>query len=1702
MKQRILLTLTLLVSCYQIFAQDFSNKGKDFYIAFPDHVDGTGAAMGIYITSDVNASGQIKVGSNTINFTVTANTVTRKFIGPTTGGDAPNTGIVNTNQDGILIGGGIRLTSDNPVVVYAHIIRSARSGATLVLPVTVWGREYVVPSYRSSGASGANSGFGEINVVASEPNTIVEITPTVTSRNGARALNVPYTITLANPGDVYQVQFPKDSDISGTKVKSVATPGNPCKPIAVYSATTWSAFNCTSASGGDNLYQQLFPVRAWGKQFLTAPFKNKTYDIVRVFVTDPTTVVKKTENGGQITLNGLVNNSYYEFTTANPTLIEGDKAISVVHYITSQTCGGGNSDPEMIVLNPIEQTINDITVFSARQNWVPTGQSNVNQCFLNIIIKSTAAASFRINNNLPTATFVPIPGTLYSYLQEDVSTIATTNPVHTLKADSSFIAIAYGYGNVESYGYNAGTNVKDLYQYVSIQNQFATVNFPATCKGTPFNYAITLPYQPLSLNWDFNNNPNQSPNTTVVNNSPVADSSFVRDGRTLYVYKLPGNYLFSASGTYPVKVTVNNPTSDGCSGLQEISYDVVVFDKPAADFNYTHTGCLTDTLYFTDATNGFGRQVIKWNWEFGDGSIDSVRNPKKRYATAQTYPVKLTSITDIGCLADTIKNVIISEKPISKFGSSLPKCIAKPITFTDSSTIGVGTIVEWKWYFPGGIVITNSTNAPVTQSFPVVGSYTVSLVVKSNSGCKDSTAQTFVIHPNPIPDFSLPIVCLPVGAASFTSLSVISDGTQAQFGYQWFFGDGGTATTAAPTHNYSSTGPFDVKLIVTSVNGCIDSTTKSLTTVYAQPKADFTATTEVCLRDTTVFTDASNGFGSAVVRWRWDFGDGTTDTIQNPRHRYATADTFTVKLFMYTDKGCISDTMTKEVIVHTLPSPDFSTSLPSCETKQVTITNLTNPNVGTSTNWYWDFGDATNANLTNGNPFPKTYSTWGNYTIRLATINSKGCKSDTISKPIRVNPQPEVGFILPEVCLTDAFALFTDTSSIADNSQSQFTYQWNFGDPNATMANPNTSTLINPQHKYSAIGLYPVKLTVTSKDNCVDTLTQVITVNGAIPVADFAVLNNSGLCSNLPVQIQNTSTVDFGTITKVQIIWDNLNAPATIFTDDMPTPNKIYSNIYPDFQTPASKTYQVRFIAYSGGSCLDDVIKTITVHASPKVSFQTMPGICFEATPRQITQATESGFVTGGFLFTGNGVSPTGLFNPATAGVGTHNIQYLFASNMGCRDSATKPITVWPSPTAVWGYSNPTCERNGISFSDTSVANFSNIVQWQWNFGDGNTSNNNSGTTFVKTYTTAGNYNASLRVLTDSGCISLPVAKTIAVHPLPIVNFSLPSICLPDGNGQFNDASTIADGSQLLFNYNWSFGDGGTSAQQNPIHRYFALGPYNVKLIITTNNNCVDSLTKSLTTVYPQPKADFTFNPNEVCLGDDFAFTDISNGINGTVTKWRWNFDDGTTDTIRNPVKLYSTDRTYNVSLHIYNSLGCVSDTMVKPLTVHPYPTVNAGPDLFVLEGGNTILQPVATGNDLSYAWSPSLYLDSANIKNPRSTPLADITYTITVTGRGNCAVDDDVFVKVLLAPSIPNAFSPNADGINDVWNIKYLESYPGCTIEVFDRSGASIFRSEGYTKPWDGTVKGKPLPVGTYYYIVNPKNGRKQIAGSVTILK
>ncbi|MBA3675678.1 MAG: PKD domain-containing protein, partial [Chitinophagaceae bacterium] len=527
-------------------------------------------------------------------------------------------------------------------------------------------------------------------------------------------------------------------------------------------------------------------------------------------------------------------------------------------------------------------------------------------------------------------------------------------------------------------------------------------------------------------------------------------------------------------------------------------------------------------------------------------------------------------------------------------------------------------------------------------------------------------------------------------------------------------------------------------------------------------------------------------------------------------------------------------------------------------------------------------------------------------------------------------------------------------------------------------------------------------------------------------------------------------------------------------------------------------------------NCVAERIKSITVNAAPKVQFLALRDTCLNINSFQLTQASEIGAVPGTGVYSGPGITNgSGIFSPTTAGVGTHILKYTFTSSNGCIDTASQSITVLPPPVADFTFSSPYCETRDIIFSDNSTASSGTITTWTWNFDDGSpVVIKKTSAPFPHIFTIAKTYNVTLTVTTTEGCSSAVFIKPITIHPLPVPDFSMSKTCLPNANAQFIDLSTIADGTQNQFTYLWNFGDpnsstsNNTSTLKNPTHLYSALGPYNVSLQVTSNNGCAMEIIKTYNDIHPQPKANFTFSPASVCLGAPINFTDQSNGLDGSIQQYQWNFGDNTTSSQQNPSHTFNTAGTYNVKLFINNSQGCNSDTATKSVIVYPYPVVNAGPDKSVLEGGTITLEPTVTGNNLQYLWTPSQYLSNTTILNPVVTGVADITYTLTVTANGGCVASDQVVVKVLRFPKIPNTFTPNGDGINETWIIQNLETYPEARVQVFNRYGQLVFESKGYTKPWNGTMNGQSLPFGTYYYIIEPGNGRIPIKGYVTLIK
>lgn len=1908
------------------YSQDFSNKGKDFWVGYGFHVSmgpngantGGNYQMVLYFATDSATTVTVSCPGNgyTATYNIAANTIF-------TTAPLPKSGAQDCRlfSEGT-INKGIHVVSTKPIVAYAHIYDQSISGATILFPTPTLGKEYYSVNFEQRSNSNNSNCFFYV-IACDTGTTTVRITPSANTIGGWVA-NSSYLVNLTQ-GQIYNVMGTVTGnngvDLTGSKVESIASANGGCKKIAVFSGSGKLSIKCPNTGAGatsDNYMVQDFPKAAWGKKYLTIPTLVYTNNYFRVCVSNPATVVRL---NGTI-LSGLINNFYYEFQSTAPALIEADSAITVAQYIPSQNqCGGtGNGDPEVIYLSPVEQNIAKVILNS-------TPQFNIQSHYLNVVLPNAGSAisSFRIDGVVPSSPFVIHPqAPTYSYLQQSV-----TAGQHIVQSDSGFNITAYGYGPAESYGYNGGTNIRDLFQYITVQNQNATVNFPATCRNTPFYFTMTFPYQPTSIEWNFGA---LFPPFSMPNPALYFIGTIVVGGRTLYQYQIPTPYsTAAAAGTYPISVTATNPTPDGCGGTQEINYDLQVFDPPTADFTFTNNGCVNDPVAFFDNSNTSGRPIISRYWNFGDATTSALNNPTHLYAAPGAYLVKYAIITDVGCLSDTGSHVVtLNPVPTASIGGTIAVCLnaASPdITFTGAAGTAPYTFTYTINGGPPQTVTTVSGNS-VTVSVPTntVGTFVYDLVSVQNgavSPCTNLQTGSATVTVNPLPTASIagtievcrnapapditftgaagtapytftytinggpnqtvvsvgntatvPVSTAAAGTFVYTLISVQDASTtlcsQAQSGSATvtvnplptasiagtiavcvnaappditFTGAGSTApytftytinggpnqtvvsagntatvsvpTTVAGTFVYTlisvqdasttlcsqlqsssatvTVNPLPTANIAGTIAVCVNAVSPDITftgaagtapytftytinagpnqtvvsvgntatvsvptvtagtftytlisvqdasttlcsqaqtgnavvTVNPLPTASISGDIELCRNDPAPDITFTGGAGTAPYTFTYNINGGPNQTVVSVGNTATvvaptgTAGTFVYTLISVQDASATlcsqAQTGTATVIVNPLPVSNFNFSAPSCETRTISFTDLSSPNVGSLVSWTWDFGDGSPTVTINAPASPNvthTFAAAGTYNVLLTTTNSKGCVSTTPAQQVIIHPRPLAGYIVPEVCLSDTYAQFTDTSQVAGPDVIA-TWQWNFGDP---VSGPlNTSALQNPQHSYTAVGSYNVQLIVNSNNGCRDTVTHTLFVNGSFPVASFTVPNPAALCANDSVSIVEASTVFPGTITKVEIYWDNVGQPGVFDTDNFPVTGKVYKHLYPNFQTPLTQTFTIRYRAYSGGVCVDDTLRTITVNAAPLVQFNNMPNICLDAAPYQITQASETGGVPGTFVYSGSGVNATGLFNPALAGTGTHVILYTFTSATGgCIDTASNTIRVWDTASAQISVQPLLCEKNSISFSSTGStipAGNGTITGWNWNFGDPPSGASNTSTLAnpSHTFTGWGNYNVTLFVMTSNGCRSTTRTLSVFVNPEPKPDFSTPaSSCLPDASVAFTNTSTIADGSIASATYLWNFDDLisgplNTSTLTNPSHVYTTTGPFNVNLQMTSGVGCVNNITIPLTTVHPQPLASFTTDKVDVCIGSSILFTNTSNAMDGVATQFNWTMDDGNVRNIPVFNYTYSNTGTYNVSLFIFNNHGCRSTTFTKTVFVNPYPPVNAGPDKFMLQGGQVMLTPVlTTGMNVTYLWSPPQYLSDVTIPNTIATPPDDKTYLLTVTTDKGCASSDDVFIKVLKKPAIPNIFSPNGDGVHDTWVIQYLESYPGCTVDIFNRYGQHIYHSEGYAKPWDGTISGKPVPVGTYYYIVNPKNGRSQMSGYVDVIR
>lgn len=1292
-------------------------------------------------------------------------------------------------------------------------------------------------------------------------------------------------------------------------------------------------------------------------------------------------------------------------------------------------------------------------------------------------------------------------GTIVSWLWDfgDGNTSTQQNPSHTYTTNGFYnitliITSSSGCQSTASIGRYirivSGIDVNFLFTEASTCQAPFLINFSDQSSG-PGN---------LSYSWNFNNG---GPGSTLAN---------------------PSNIVFNAPGTYAV--TLNVQSDLGCSGT--ITKDVTITGKTTA-FTYPSTICIGQAVTFQNTSSP---APVSSSWDFGDGTTSAQINPTKTFLTSGTFPVKL--VNDYGNCVDSItQNVTVIGQPAVDFMANDSSSCTAPFTvqFTDLSP----TATTWFWTFGDG---GTSTQQNPSHTYTTGGLFNVTLTITLPGGCTNTITKPQFIQ---IRDITMAIANAPAGGCipfTFSPVPAVQS-VDNVVSWLWDMGEpGATYTTQFPTHTYTTAGNFTITLTVTTQNGCTETyTLPNGVRTGIRPTVNFSFTpNNTCASTPVQFTDLSVTTPGALVQWDWHFGDGLTSPLQNPEHQYIDTGMMTVTLIV-SNNGCLDSA--KQTIQVLPPVANFEYTV-DCNNRLRVIfrdTSLVNPIYGPIT-YEWRMGDPANT-VFFGLPAPTfTYPAYGTYSVTLIVTNG-ACSYETTRSIVLTDESPGFTISKNPVCRDEAFTLTATGINPANIRE----YTWTIG--------TNVITTTTPLVSYSlaAYGSYDVTLSVEDINGCTSSVTipNYITVTG--PLANFS--NGPGACVNRTITFNDLSTpvgginqwtwnfgdgggpqtfsappfthsyAETGSYTVSLAVRDNANCIDVITVPNavvITSPkagfraDTIYCPLAPlqfvdtssgsgltyrwefgdggisNLQNPThsyalgDNQYTVKLVVTDLVGCTDSVTKSGYIRIrSPKAAFdiQDTAGVCLPL----VTSFTFRGADYERFYWDfGDGtgsqtMNPSHFYN--TYGSFTPKL-YLIGPG-GCIDSAEATVNTYdPAVHMNFTYTNAVaCNTLTTDFNLTVPAGF----KFHFSFGDG-TIDSSQSLTLNHTYTTPGIYAPRIVVFDKFGCYVIRNNGIITVYgALPLFGKDKDEFC--DAAEVFFVNYTLSN--DPVASINWSFGDGGTSTQEQPSHLYSGAGTYIVRLTVTTQNSCTSEFTDTVR-VYATPVLSIVAR-DTVCINSTERFVGVVEQADSTLT-WQWNLGNGNSQ-IQNPTVTYTTAGNFNVSLIAKNKLDC-ADTATHSITVVDLPTATpvASP-LTMIAGTSTQLNMNYTGPIVSYTWIPSQRMDCPTCPAPVVNPQFSTDYRVTVTDRYGCRNTGDISVQVICTGQnffMPNTFSPNGDGSNDVFYPRGTGVFRIKSFRIFNRWGEVVFERREFpvndaAAGWNGMYKGKKASSDVYVY-------------------
>ena len=1121
------------------------------------------------------------------------------------------------------------------------------------------------------------------------------------------------------------------------------------------------------------------------------------------------------------------------------------------------------------------------------------------------------------------------------------------------------------------------------------------------------------------------------------------------------------DHVYNSIGSYNVKLTVTS--AGGCKDTFTVMQGVELGTSPKAAFSARPLAtCASQSVSFFDESKG---DVNEWLWLFGDGTTSTLRNPSHMYMDTGRFDITLIAKNN-NC-PDTliIPDYILIYPPIAKFNVIL-NCKTPYIRKFVDKSVGAKT---YNWDFGDG---QNSTIPSPSHTYAKTGRYGISLTVSNGECSYTKYDSVFVVDESPSFTYS------PVNTALCKYESVSFKATDYHMDaistLLWKFGDGTTGQVAATItdiqHRYDIAGVFNPQLIAIDINGCMDTVDKKLSISVFGPTAAFTSVPGTCVNTNVVFNDKSVSDGIHPIKtWRWSYGDGTTSE-QNKGpfdHAYSRSGAFNVKLTLVDTYGCKDSIVKNKAVTITKPLAKFSESdTLTCSKNVIAFKSLS---TGSFLSTLWDFGDG---QTSQGYKPSHKYTNAGVYTVKLTIVDKYGCR-DSLTKLNHITiSNPIASFILNDTVGMCPPLLVEPKNT----SKNYISLNWDFADGTNT-------NIVNPQHYYGTPGTYTLRLIAKGFGQCYDTATKKIVLKGP-----SGTLNYSKLSGCNPTEIGFSSTAK----NAAEFVWDFNNGVVKHSTDT---------------------TIKYKYAEY--GSYLPKLV--LIDSAGCKVSVENKDRIVISGITAGIKQLREQGKVfCDSTLFAFNdssrayydevksykwsfgdnqyhsGKNPTHYYDKA----GVYNVSLTVVSKIGCADSIVIPVNVAinKSPKIAMNAVDLVCESSPVKFFANNIAIDNAAVTWKWSFGDGTIDTKQNA---IHTYPAGGVYNASVMATASNGCTD--------VKTLPVTLYSTPKMSV-EGDTVLCFGNSVLLKAKGADKYDWNAMPSLSCVNcANPIAKpdsstwYYATG--------SSLFGC-----KSSDSVYVKVYRPFkitTTSTGNLCLGQTTTLR-ASGSENYEWFPKQYLDNPYAAQTAFKPAT--ATEITYTVIGK--DSRNCFSDTSTIKMKVYPMPKIEMVEKNIVANAGFPVqLKTISSPDITQWQWSPASGLDSPYASSPTATPKNNITYTVEASNEGNCTVSEEITISVLCDGRnifIPNTFSPNNDGMNDVFFPRGKGIFNVKSLRIFNRWGQMVFEKSNFNannaaEGWNGTYKGQQQSVDVYVYMMEVvcDNGTiNRINGNVTLLK